>query len=164
MRGFDQRNVAVLINGVPVNDMKNGSVFWRNWNMGDVTKPLQVQRGLLASKIAVSSVGGTINVLTKGFDDKEWVLARVETGSNNYRKYSLRLSPGQPKGDWAFTVYGSRRTQGGWVDRAFDDAGTDSASAASGPRPAQPVTHGPALVLTPRPAQHFSLFRRNVLQ
>ena len=35
------------------------------------------------------------------------------------------LSPGQPKGDWAFTVYGSRRTQGGGVDRAFHDAGTD---------------------------------------
>ena len=124
VRGFDQRNVAVLINGVPVNDMENGSVFWSNWDLGDVTKSLQVQRGLSASKIAVPSVGGTINVLTKGFDDKRSVLARVETGSNNYRKYSLMLSSGQLKGDWAFTVYGSRRTQDGWVDHAFDDAWT----------------------------------------
>ena len=124
VRGFDQRNVAVLINGVPVNDMENGNVFWSNWDLGDVTKSLQVQRGLSASKIAVPSVGGTINVLTKGFDDKKSVLARVEGGSNNYRKYSLMLSSGQLKGDWAVTAYGSRRTQDGWVDKAFDDAWT----------------------------------------
>ena len=124
VRGFDQRNVAVLINGVPVNDMENGSVFWSNWDLGDVTKSLQVQRGLSASKISVPAVGGTINVLTKGFDDKKSVLARVETGSNNYQKYSLMLSSGQLKGGWAVTVYGSRRTQDGWVDHAFDDAWT----------------------------------------
>jgi iron complex outermembrane receptor protein len=124
VRGFDQRNVAVLINGVPVNDMETGQVFWSNWDLGDVTKSLQVQRGLSASKIAVPSVGGTINVLTKGFDDKKSVLARVETGSNNYRKYSLMLSTGQLKGGWAITAYGSRRTSDGWVDKAFDDAWT----------------------------------------
>jgi len=124
VRGFDQRNVAVLVNGVPVNDMETGQVFWSNWDLGDVTKQLQVQRGLSAAKIAVPSVGGTINVLTKGFDDKKSALARVETGSNNYQKYSLMLSSGQLKGDWAFTVYGSRRTSDGWVDKTFDDAWT----------------------------------------
>ena len=70
-----------------------------------------MQRGLVAPKIAVASLGGTINVLTKGFDDKKSVLARVKGGSNNYRKYSLLLSSGQLKGDWAVTAYGSRRTQ-----------------------------------------------------
>ncbi|MDO7874280.1 TonB-dependent receptor [Hymenobacter sp. ASUV-10] len=124
VRGFDQRNVAVLVNGVPVNDMENGSVFWSNWDLGDVTKSLQVQRGLSASKIAVPSVGGTINVLTKGFDDKRSILARVETGSNNYRKSSLMLSSGTLPGDWAFTFYGSRRTSDGWVQQAYDDAWT----------------------------------------
>ncbi|MDO7854281.1 TonB-dependent receptor [Hymenobacter convexus] len=124
IRGFDQRNVATLVNGVPVNDMENGSVFWSNWDLGDVTKSLQVQRGLSASKIAVPAVGGTINILTKGFDDKRSALARVETGSNNYRKYSLMLSSGNVKGDWAFTAYGSRRTSDGWVSHAFDDAWT----------------------------------------
>ena len=124
VRGFDQRNVAVLINGVPVNDMENGQVYWSNWDLGDVTKSLQVQRGLSASKITVPSVGGTINVLTKGFDDKKSVIARAETGSNNYQKYSLMMSTGQLKGDWAVTVFGSRRTQDGWVDKAFDDAWT----------------------------------------
>ncbi|MBC6697900.1 TonB-dependent receptor [Hymenobacter puniceus] len=124
IRGFDQRNVAVMVNGVPVNDMETGQVFWSNWDLGDVTKSLQVQRGLSASRIAVPSVGGTINVLTRGFDDKRSMLGRLETGSNNYRKASLMLSSGTLKGDWAFTFYGSRRTSDGWVTNAFDDAWT----------------------------------------
>ena len=124
IRGFDQRNVAVLINGVPVNDMENGQVFWSNWDLGDVTKSLQVQRGLSAAKIAVPSVGGTINVLTRGFEDKQRLVARLETGSFNFRKASLMYSSGPLKGDWAFTVFGSRRTSDGWVDMLFDDAWT----------------------------------------
>jgi outer membrane cobalamin receptor len=32
IRGFDQRNFAVMINGVPVNDMENGWVYWSNWD------------------------------------------------------------------------------------------------------------------------------------
>jgi outer membrane receptor for ferrienterochelin and colicin len=38
IRGFDQRNIAVMINGVPVNDMENGAVYWSNWaGLSDVT-------------------------------------------------------------------------------------------------------------------------------
>lgn len=66
IRGFDTNNSAVMINGVPVNDMENGQVYWSNWaGLADVTSAIQVQRGLGSSKLAVSSVGGTINVVTR---------------------------------------------------------------------------------------------------
>lgn len=69
--GFDQRNIAVMVDGVPVNDMENGQVYWSNWDgLGDITKSMQVQRGLGASKLAVTSVGGTMNIITKGIDQK----------------------------------------------------------------------------------------------
>ena len=75
LRGFNSENVAVLINGIPVNDMENGRVYWSNWaGLGDVTSSMQVQRGLGASKVAVPSIGGTINIITKTTD--------VETGGN----------------------------------------------------------------------------------
>ena len=31
IRGFKQRNVSVLIDGIPVNDMETGGVYWNNW-------------------------------------------------------------------------------------------------------------------------------------
>ena len=61
-----------MINGVPVNDMENASVYWSNWaGLSDVTSAMQVQRGLGSSKLAIASVGGTINVITKSSDMKE---------------------------------------------------------------------------------------------
>ncbi len=66
-----------MINGVPVNDMENGAVYWSNWaGLADVTCTMQVQRGLGASKVAVPSIGGTINIITKTTD--------VEEGGNVY--------------------------------------------------------------------------------
>ncbi len=122
IRGFSQENIAVMVNGVPVNDMENGRVFWSNWDLGDVTRSTQVQRGLSASKLATPSIGGTMNILTKGFEKKESFIARQEIGSRSYSKTSLMYSSGELPGQWAFTVYGSRRTGDGWVQGTFDDS------------------------------------------
>ena len=48
IRGFSQRNVvAVMIDGIPMNDMENGWVYWSNWfGLDAITASMQVQRGL----------------------------------------------------------------------------------------------------------------------
>ncbi len=90
IRGFNQRNVAVMIDGVPMNDMENGWVYWSNWfGLDALTRTIQVQRGLGASKLALPSVGGTINILTKGVDSKEGGLIKQELGSGNYLRTSF---------------------------------------------------------------------------
>ena len=74
VRGFDQRNVGVMIDGVPVNDMENGAVYWSNWfGLDAITSTIQVQRGLGATKIAMPSIGGTINIITQGIGSKKEV-------------------------------------------------------------------------------------------
>ena len=65
IRGFNQRNIAVMINGVPQNDMENGWVYWSNWDgVGDTAASIQVQRGLSAVNLATPSIGGTMNIIT----------------------------------------------------------------------------------------------------
>ncbi|MEF8844498.1 MAG: hypothetical protein V5A59_03415, partial [Bacteroidales bacterium] len=77
-----------LINGVPVNDMENGWVYWSNWaGLSDVTRTIQVQRGLGASKLAISSVGGTINVITKTTDTEEGGFAETSVTDYGNRKF-----------------------------------------------------------------------------
>lgn len=123
VRGFDQRNVAVMVDGVPVNDMENGQVYWSNWDgLGDITRTMQVQRGLGASKLAVASVGGTINIITNGIDQK--MSANVKQEVNNYGLYktSFGFNTGQLKGGWGLTLAGSRKWGTGYVDATFDDA------------------------------------------
>ena len=125
IRGFSQRNVAVLVDGIPVNDMENGLVYWSNWDgLGDVTNAMQVQRGLGASKLAIASVGGTINIITKGIESKARPggVIRQETGSDGFNKTSLFLTTGRTKKGWGITIAGSRKTGDGWVDKTFTDA------------------------------------------
>ncbi|KXX69029.1 TonB-dependent receptor [Flammeovirga sp. SJP92] len=117
LRGFSDVNVAVLINGVPVNDMENGNVYWSNWaGLSDVTRSMQVQRGLGASKVAVPSIGGTINILTKTTDAEKGGNIYYGVGNNGREKIGLTLSTGKMNNGWAVTFSGSRTTGLGWVD------------------------------------------------
>ncbi len=116
LRGFDSNNIGVLINGVPVNDMENGKVYWSNWaGLSDVTRTMQVQRGLGASKLAISSVGGTINILTKSTDMKKGGSVYYGMGNNNYQKKSFTLSTGLLDNGWAVTVSGAQTSGDGYV-------------------------------------------------
>jgi len=109
VRGFDQRNTAVMINGIPVNDMENGWVYWSNWaGLSDVTSSLQVQRGLGASKLAVSSVGGSINIVTNAAQMEKGGSAAITFGNDGYMKYALMYSTGLSEKGWAFSVQGTR--------------------------------------------------------
>ena len=117
LRGFNSENVAVMINGVPVNDMENGRVYWSNWaGLSDVTSAMQVQRGLGASKVAVPSIGGTINILSKTSDVKKGGNIIASTGNNGYQKYGFTLSTGLMDNGLAATVSFSSTSGEGYVD------------------------------------------------
>ena len=117
LRGFESENIAVLINGIPVNDMENGRVYWSNWaGLSDVTRFMQVQRGLGASKVAVPSIGGTINIVTRTTDQKEGGNVFYSLGNDGYEKIAATVSTGKMDNGWAFTVSGARTTGDGYID------------------------------------------------
>jgi hypothetical protein len=122
IRGFDQRNIAVMIDGVPVNDMENGWVYWSNWfGLDAVTRSIQVQRGLGASRLAIPSVGGTMNILTKGIDSKKGVTFKQEVGSFGFTRSTIGLTTGRMENGWGVTVAGSYKTGNGYGDRLFTE-------------------------------------------
>ena len=116
LRGFDSNNIGVLINGVPVNDMESGKVYWSNWaGLSDVTRTMQVQRGMGASKLALSSVGGTINIVTQSTEAKEGGVVTYGIGNDGYDKKSFTVSTGLLKNGWAITMSGAKTTGDGYV-------------------------------------------------
>ncbi len=123
VRGFDQRNIAVMVDGVPVNDLENGAVFWSNWaGISDILSTTQVQRGLGASKLAVASVGGTLNMITKGIENKRMISVKQEVGNDNMFKTSVGYNSGLLKGGWGITAAGTRTTGDGFADQTWDKA------------------------------------------
>ena len=117
VRGFNQRNIAIMINGVPVNDMENGRVYWSNWaGLSDVAGSVQVQRGLGASKVAVPSIGGTINIVSKASDNKKGGALYSTMGNNGYNEIGLQVNTGLSEKGWAMTLQGSRKQGAMYMD------------------------------------------------
>lgn len=116
MRGFDNTNIAVMVNGVPMNDMENQKVYWSNWaGLTDVTRTMQTQRGLGASKVSAPSVGGTINIITKGLDAKKGGSIYYGMGNDNMNKVMFTVSTGMSKSGWAMTLLGSKTWGDGYA-------------------------------------------------
>ncbi|TMU55314.1 TonB-dependent receptor [Flagellimonas algicola] len=117
VRGFDSQNTAIMINGIPVNDMENGRVFWSNWaGLSDVTTAMQVQRGLGSSKLAISSVGGTINIITKSTDKEEGGSVRFGGGNDGYMKMTASYNTGVSEKGFAASILLGRTSGDGYVD------------------------------------------------
>ena len=122
VRGFSQRNTAVMINGVPVNDMENGWVYWSNWDgLGDAATSIQLQRGLSAINLATPSIGGTLNVITDPSALDPGYTLKQEFGSGNFRKTTMTASTG-PIGNFSMTASGVRKAGDGIIDGTWTDA------------------------------------------
>ncbi|MDR0659247.1 MAG: TonB-dependent receptor [Prevotellaceae bacterium] len=116
MRGFKSENIAVMINGVPMNDMEWGGVYWSNWaGLSDVTRSMQTQRGLGASKVAAPSVGGSINIITKTIDAEKGGMISYGMGNDGYNKVMFSLSTGLTESGWALTVLGGKTWGDGYI-------------------------------------------------
>ena len=116
MRGFGNENIAVMVNGVPMNDMEWGGVYWSNWaGLTDVTRTMQTQRGLGASKVSAPSVGGTINIITQSLESKKGGTVSYALGNDGMNKILFSVSTGLTKSGWAMTLLGSKNWGNGYA-------------------------------------------------
>ena len=124
VRGFNQRNVAVMINGVPQNDMENGWVYWSNWDgVGDATSSIQMQRGLSAVNLATPSIGGTMNIITDPAAHERGGKFKQEAGAGGFLKSTLNYNSGLMLDD-KLALSGTivRKTGDGIIDGTWTDA------------------------------------------
>ncbi|HDR03989.1 MAG TPA: TonB-dependent receptor [Candidatus Marinimicrobia bacterium] len=123
VRGFNQRNVAIMINGVPVNDMENGWVYWSNWDgVADATSSIQMQRGLSAVNLAAPSIGGTMNIITDPAAMHRGGLFKQEVGAAGYLKTTLNYHSGLIGEKLSLSGTIVRKTGDGIIDKAWTDA------------------------------------------
>ncbi|RKY51362.1 MAG: TonB-dependent receptor [Candidatus Neomarinimicrobiota bacterium] len=123
VRGFNQRNVAIMINGVPVNDMENGWVYWSNWDgVADATSSIQMQRGLSAVNLAAPSIGGTMNIITDPTARKAGGLIKQEVGSGAFLKTTVNFNTGMVGDKFAASGTIVRKTADGVIDKTWTDA------------------------------------------
>jgi len=123
VRGFNQRNVAVMINGVPQNDMENGWVYWSNWDgVADAAQSIQMQRGLSAVNLATPSIGGTMNIITDPAAMTKGGKFKQEGGDGGFLKSTVNYNTGLIGGKLALSGTIVRKTGDGIIDGNWTDA------------------------------------------
>jgi outer membrane receptor for Fe3+-dicitrate len=117
IRGFDQTNTAFMLNGQPINGMEDGKMYWSNWSgMSDIANAIQVQRGLGASKLAISSVGGTVNFVMKSASKSQGGFISQGMANDNYLKSTVSYDTGMNENGWATSFLLSHWQGDGYMD------------------------------------------------
>jgi len=84
-----------MINGVPMNDMENGNLYFSNWSvLADVASVVQVQRGAGAINLAVPSVGGSVNFISSPASTEAGYVVKQEVGTNSLFKTAVTVNAG----------------------------------------------------------------------
>ncbi|TAK55464.1 MAG: hypothetical protein EPO24_12150, partial [Bacteroidetes bacterium] len=131
LRGFDQRRLSVMINGVPQNDPEDHNVYWIDFpDLLASTSDIQIQRGAGSSFYGPPAIGGSINLITTPFKIKPGI--KVETlfgfqefgGSEtrlNTRKYEAAINSGLI--DNQYMLYGKlgKITSDGYRENSWVD-------------------------------------------
>ncbi|MBM2816289.1 MAG: TonB-dependent receptor plug [Ignavibacteria bacterium] len=85
MRGFDQRRIAVMINGIPQNDPEDHGVYWVDFpDISSSLENVQVQRGAGLTTFGAASIGGSINLTTSNFANEKFVKLNYGVGYQHF--------------------------------------------------------------------------------
>jgi iron complex outermembrane receptor protein len=105
LRGFEQRRISVMINGVPQNDPEDHQVYWIDMpDLLEYSNSIQIQRGAGSAFYGPAAIGGSINIETMPATSRPKISLSSDWGFQefggerrtvlNTRKYSLGLSSG----------------------------------------------------------------------
>lgn len=103
LRGFDQRRLSVMINGVPQNDPEDHNVYWIDFpDLLASTGSVQVQRGAGSAFYGPPAIGGSVNLVTNPFSREPKITLEVLVGFQEFdeslalttRKQSVMVNSG----------------------------------------------------------------------
>ena len=125
VRGFGQDNTAFMLNGQPINGMEDGKMYWSNWSgMNDIANVVQIQRGLGASKLAISSVGGTVNFVMRSTSKSQGGFAYAGFANDNYLKTTFSYDTGENTNGWSTSFLLTHWQGDGYAEGTFGQGQT----------------------------------------
>ncbi len=121
IRGFDQRRISILINGIPQNDPEDHQVYWVD--ISDIvasTGDIQIQRGIGTSLYGASSIGGVVNIKTLDYLGKQFLNFSGGYGSFNSKRLALEFASGNMGGYGFYGKLSGIKTDG-YRDLSWSD-------------------------------------------
>ncbi len=105
IRGFPQRRISVLINGVPLNDPQEHEVYWIDHpDLLASSAAVEVQRGVGSALYGAASLGGSVNIDLPAFFETPQTNVDVAYGSYDTKRLMFETGSGALPGGW--NLYG----------------------------------------------------------
>lgn len=118
LRGFDQRDVKVLIDGVPAHVSYTGSLDLGQIPVDAISK-IEVVKGASSVLYGPNTMGGVINIITKKGGEKPYTSLTTSFGENNTQNYVLNHGASVGKFNYWITA-SKRKTDGFELSDNFD--------------------------------------------
>ncbi len=120
IRGFQQENVSLLLNGIPINGEENGLVYWSNWlGLSNAAAEIQIQKGPGLANASARAIGGSVNIITRNAQKQKSGSLIFELSSYGNINTSIALNSGQLHNGWSTSLLLSFGSGPGWVDATY---------------------------------------------
>lgn len=120
LRGFPQRRISVLVNGVPLNDPQSHEVWWIDHpDLLASTGELQVQRGAGPALYGAAALGGSVSLTTAPIGEAARRTASVAYGAWGTRRLMLEGDSGTLPGGWGLYGRYSRIQTDGYREQSW---------------------------------------------
>ncbi len=125
IRGFSQENIGVLLNGIPINGVENGLIYWSNWlGLSDAAAEIQIQKGPGFTNATANTVGGSINIITDPASKQKSGSIMYQITSYGNQKFSVSLNSGKLNNGWSISLMGTFFYGPGYVDATYVRGGS----------------------------------------
>ncbi len=131
IRGFDDKRIAVYINGIPLNDPEDHATYFVDIpDFAAEISDIQVQRGVGNSLYGDASFGGSVNITSSSLERPRKISITTGYGqfsaNHNFvsemRKQSVEYSSGLIDGRWSMAGRYSKMYSGGYRENSWSDS------------------------------------------
>jgi len=122
IRGFDQRRVGVLVNGIPFNDPEDHQLWWVDMpDLAADVQDIQVQRGVTNSMGGLSAMGGTVNLVTGVLGHEAAGRLSLGMGSYGFGRQMMSYQTGKLEGGFRSSLRMTHQKSDGYRQRSAVD-------------------------------------------
>ncbi len=118
IRGYDNQNISVFLNGVAMNDLENGRAYFGQFGgLNDVMRNRETSIGIQDIAYAYGGLGGSTNIDARASRQRKQIRASYAISNRSYtNRVMLTYNTGMMKNGWAFSFSGSKR----WAEEGYN--------------------------------------------
>lgn len=125
VRGYDSENALTYLNGLPMNDLEDGRIYWGQWGgLNDITRNQEVQIGANPATWSFGGILGTTMIDLRARNQRPQKRFTYSLTNRSYRHRAMGTwSTGMLEDGWAVSLSVSRRwAEEGYIEGSFYDA------------------------------------------